>query len=360
MSLDLTLTLKRGDFILNAAFAIKPDGVTALFGHSGSGKSSLGQAICGLIRPVDGRIMLGERVMFDQAAGIHLPPERRRIGTVFQDARLFPHMTVAQNLFYGLRRTSTERRDIGPERVIDLLGLRALLPRRPANLSGGEAQRVAIGRALLSQPELLVMDEPLAALDFARREEILDFLIALRAEIALPILFISHAIDEVAKLADDMIVLDRGEIIAKGSVSQVMAEPDLVGRLAGEGWGALIEGRVAGRDLGHGLTEIAFPGGRLKVSPIDGPLGQKVRLRVKARDIIIGLGPVQGLSVQNSLPAVIEALVDCGQDQVDVVLGLGPTRLVARITGAAMRRLDLHAGQNVQALIKSVATDRLM
>ena len=360
MSLDLTITLKRGDFILNADFALKPDGVTALFGHSGAGKSSLGQAISGLVRPVDGRIMLGGRVMYDQSAGVNLAPELRRIGTVFQDARLFPHMNVAQNLFYGLRRTGSDRRAIGPERVIDLLGLRPLLTRRPVNLSGGEAQRVAIGRALLSQPDLLVMDEPLAALDFARREEILDFLIALRAEITLPILYISHSIDEVARLADDMIVLENGRIAAQGSVSQVMAEPDLVGRLAGEGWGALIEGRVAGRDLGHGLTEIAFPGGRLKVSPIQAPLGQKVRLRVKARDIIIALGPVSGLSVQNSLAAVIETLADCGQDQVDVVLSLGPTRLVARITGAAMRRLDLHTGQNVQALIKSVATDRLM
>lgn len=360
MSLDLSLTLKRGTFILNAGFAIKPDGVTALFGHSGSGKSSLGQAICGLIRPIDGRIMLGGRVMFDQSAGINLAPEKRRIGTVFQDSRLFPHMNVAQNLLYGFRRTRPDHRAIGPERVIDLLGLRALLPRRPAHLSGGEAQRTAIGRALLSQPDLLVMDEPLAALDFARRDEILNFLIALRAEINLPILYISHSIDEVARLADDMIVLENGHVMAQGSVAQVMAEPDLVGRLAGEGWGALIEGRIAGRDLGHGLTEIAFPGGRLKVSPIDAPLGQKVRLRIKARDIIIALGPVSGLSVQNSLPAVIEDLVDCGQDQVDVVLGLGPTRLVARITGAAARRLDLHAGKNVQALIKSVATDRLM
>jgi molybdate transport system ATP-binding protein len=365
MSVDLDLHLTYGAFGLDVSFTTSDQGVTALFGPSGAGKSTIGQCIAGLTRPDRGHVSINGRMLYSSKARIFLPPEQRRVGMVFQDARLFPHLSVIDNLRYGLVRrrpdpTSLNRAPIDFDMVVGLLGLEKLLQRRPANLSGGERQRVALGRALLSGPEILVMDEPLAALDFARRAEILNFIAALKAEFALPIIYISHAIDEVARLADTMIVMDHGQVVAAGPVGQILSSPDLVGQIAGDGWGALIEGKVAGQDLASGLTEIAFPGGRIKVPPIAAALGHRVRLRIPARDVILALAPVNGLSVQNALPARIESLIEGPNGQVDVILALGSTQLVARVTKAAVQRLDLRADLPVYALIKSVAADRMM
>jgi molybdate transport system ATP-binding protein len=360
MSLDLDLSITRGTFTMDVAFQTAASGITALFGVSGSGKTTLGQAIGGFLKPARGRIAVNQRSLFDADRGIDIKPEARRVGFVFQDSRLFPHLSVEANLQYGLKRAGARNADANTPEITALLGLDGLLNRRPGGLSGGERQRVAIGRALLSMPDILVMDEPLAALDSARRGEIVDYIAALKTRIGLPIIYISHSVDEVARLADHMIVLDHGQVLASGLVADVFASPHVVERIAADGWGALIDGRIAGRDLSSGLTEIAFPGGRIKVPPIAAALGTKVRLRIPARDVIIALQPVTGLSVQNDLPARIDDLRPVLNGQVDVYLALGPTRLIARITEGAVKRLDLRPGMAVHALVKSVACDRVM
>lgn len=353
MSVEVALRHAFPGFALDATFALPRAGVTALFGPSGAGKTTIVNAIAGLFRPDAGRIVIDGRVVFDSAAGIDVPPAARRIGYVFQDARLFPHMSVEDNLLFGWRRAAAkaERGEIA--RVVALLGLGPLLPRRPRALSGGEKGRVALGRALLASPEILLLDEPLASLDAQRRAEILPYLEALRDEARLPMLLVSHAIDEVARLAHDIVVLRAGRVVGQGSVFDVLPGLEMAAPV-----GAVIAATVAAhRD--DGLTELAFAGGVLKVARLARPPGATLRVRVKAEEIMLALEEPRAISANNVLPAEVVALAGVGDTHCDVRLACGPTRLAARITRASAGRLGLAPGQKVFAIVKSVTVDTL-
>jgi molybdate transport system ATP-binding protein len=355
MSVEIDLRVRRPGFSLDARFT-SAGHVTALFGRSGAGKSTLAALITGALRPDQGRVRVGDHVLFDSEAGISVAPHRRRIGAVHQDGRLFPHLTVRQNLLYGtwFRRGADAGR---LEPVLELLGIEALLDRYPATLSGGEKSRVAIGRALLSDPALLVLDEPLSALDAARKDEILPYLERLRDETRLPMIYISHALDEVVRLADDLVVLDAGKVIAAGPIDQVMSRLDLGPGAGRTEAGAVIAASVASLDPAHGLALLDFAGGVLTV-PADGLRpGQALRLHIRARDVAIATVPPVGLSILNILPAEIVELASLDR-AVEIRLAVGPTRLVARVTRLSAESLGLVQGQCVYALIKSVAFDR--
>ncbi len=356
--LEVALRHRLGAFALEVDFAAPATGVTALFGVSGSGKSTVINAIAGLMRPDHGAIRLDGTVFVDRARGIDLPAWRRRIGYVFQDARLFPHLRVRDNLLYGWRRlpAGIERPPVDP--VVELLGIGHLLDRRPGGLSGGEKQRVALGRALLTSPRLLLMDEPLAALDAARKDDILPYIERLRDEHRLPIVYVSHVIEEVARLADTLVVLAAGKTVAAGPLVEVMSRFDLAPLLGRYEVGAVIMAEVAGHDAGYDLTMLAFPGGALKVPGLDRPVGAAVRLRIRARDVAIGLHPPEGLSIQNVLAARIAAIAPDSGPYAELRLDVGPTPLLARVTRQSVDQLGLVAGRPVHALIKSVAIDR--
>ena len=356
MSLELDVEWVRGSFALAARFAGE-GAVTALFGRSGAGKTVLTMLLAGHLRPDRGRIALGGRVLVDTETGVFVPAHRRRIGTVFQDARLFPHLTVRGNLLYGswFNREADRRR---LDEVVALLGLDGLLPRYPARLSGGEKQRVAIGRALLAAPELLVLDEPLASLDAARKGEILPYLETLKARLNLPMVYVSHALDEVIRLADTLVLLESGQVRAAGPIAEVMSRLDLGGGMGRAEAGAVVPARVASIDAGHGLARLDIPGGTLLV-PADGlAMGQELRVHIRARDVAIALDPPHGLSILNALPVTIATLADADHGTVELRLTLGDGFLMARITRLSAERLGLQPGQRVHALIKSVALDR--
>jgi molybdate transport system ATP-binding protein len=345
MSLAVTLDHRLGDFRLAANFEAA-GGVTALFGPSGAGKSSIVAAVAGLIRPDAGRIVLKGRVLTDRTADIFVAPQRRRAGLVFQDARLFPHLSVRDNLLYGWRRTPQRADDAEIARVTALLGLEDLLQRRPRTLSGGEKARAALGRALLAAPEILLLDEPLASLDDARRAEILPYLERLRDEARVPMLYVSHRVDEVARLADQVVLLERGEVRAQGPAGEL---------LPGQGGlGAVIDATVCGRRR-DGLAELAFAGGTLAVA-MEAGTGTRLRLRLAADDILIALVAPEAISANNVLPVTIRDLSLAG-DFAQVLLEAGTARLVARITAASAKRLSLAPGLAVFAVIKSVTVD---
>ena len=354
MSLSIDVEHRAGDFALTARFDGGP-GVTALFGPSGSGKSTLVGLIAGLARPVRGRIAVGGQVLFDSAAGIDVPPHRRRVAVVFQEARLFPHLTVRQNLLYGRWFTPRGERYGSFDGVVGLLGIAPLLARRPAGLSGGEKQRVAIGRALLASPRLLVMDEPLASLDHARRLEILPYIERLRDELRLPIVYVSHATDEVLRLASNVVALAGGRVIASGATEAILGEAALRSAIAGFEPGSVVVARVREHRSAYGLTVLAHPAGDLRIPEIDAPVGTAVRLRILARDVSLATQRPDGLSIRNVLAATIVAIADGSAPVVDVVLDLHGDRLIARITREAVEALGLAAGQAVHALVKAVS-----
>jgi len=356
--LEADVEIERGSFRVEARFASNAP-IVALFGRSGAGKSSVIEAIAGLLRPRAGRIAVGGRVLFDAAAGIDLPPEERRVGYVFQDDLLFPHMTVRANLAYGERLTPAPERFVEARRIVALLGLERLLERRPATLSGGEKQRVAIGRALMASPRVLLMDEPLASLDAPRKAEILQYVELLRDELRLPIVYVSHAIEEVTRLADHLVVMAEGRVVAEGAVADVLSRADMV-ELAGRfEAGAVIEARVAGHDEAYGLTRLAFPGGELVVANVDALVGEPVRARIRARDVALALEAPSKASFQNVLEGVVHSVGHEFGAIVDVTLTLaGGERLVARLTRASVARLALAPGVRVFALVKAIAIDR--
>jgi molybdate transport system ATP-binding protein len=355
--LEVSVERRLGDFQLAASF-VAGTGITALFGRSGSGKTSLVNALAGLLRPDAGRISLDGTVLYDRAAGIDMPPQRRRIGYVFQDARLFPHLTVRRNLLYGrwFRRPDAHAPTL--EEVVDLLGIAPLLARRPGALSGGEKQRVAIGRALLASPRLLLMDEPLASLDAERKSEILPYIERLRRETGLPIVYVSHAIDEVARLADDVAIMSEGRIAAFGPVEEVMSRLDLRPMTGRYEAGSVITATVAAQDMAYGLTDLRFAGGIITVPGTDLPLGTTVRVRVRDRDVAIARERPRGISVQNVLPGRIAAIGGGEGPMVELMLDCTGTVLTARITRRSLHALDLQVGQDIFALIKSIAFDR--
>ena len=356
--IELDIQARLGDFALDARLATPADGTLALFGRSGSGKTSIVRAIAGLLRPARGRVALAGDTLFDSAKGIDVPAEKRRLGYVFQDSRLFPHLSVARNLRYGFERAPAGERRIGFDAVVALLGLEALLARKPATLSGGERQRVAIGRALLAAPRALLMDEPLASLDAARKAEVLPYLERMRAGTGLPIVYVSHAHDEVLRLADRIALIDDGAVRACGPVAEIAARLDL-GPVAGRfEAGAVIDTKVAAYLPELALTRLEFDGGVLEVPALDAPPGTKVRVQVRARDVMLATIRPQGLSARNVIEARIAALKIEDGAFAEAALAAGTATLRARMTRASVAELGLREGQTVFAVIKSVAIGR--
>ncbi|HEY4940585.1 MAG TPA: molybdenum ABC transporter ATP-binding protein [Rhizomicrobium sp.] len=356
MSVEIALRHEFPGFALDIAFALPKPGVTALFGASGAGKTTIVNAIAGTFRPRQGRIVINGRVVLDTEAGIFVPAAQRRTGYVFQDARLFPHMSVENNLLFGWRRAASRASAADIEHVVVLLGLRSLLQRRPRALSGGEKSRVALGRALLSSPEILLLDEPLASLDAQRRSEILPYLESLRDEMRLPMLLVSHALDEVARLADDIVVLRDGRMAAEGSVFDILTGLELPALAGSPPVGAVIPATITAH-RSDGLTALSFDGGTLYVAHLAQPVGGRLRLRVRAEEIMLALEEPRGISANNVLAAQVLALSREETSHADIQLACGATRLVARITRASAVRLGLGPGTPVFAIVKSVTVD---
>jgi molybdate transport system ATP-binding protein len=351
--MGVQLRHRLGGFALDAGFEFGGHpGVTALFGPSGAGKSTVINAVAGLLHPDFGRVVLNGETVLDTARGLSVPARLRRIGVVFQDSRLFPHLSVRANLLYGWHRTRDRVGPSGIDAVVALLALEALLERRPRTLSGGEKSRVALGRALLMNPRALLLDEPLAALDAARKAEILPYLERLARETKIPMLYVSHSLDEVVRLADRMVVIDKGSVVAEGSLFEVTQRLDLI---AGRELlpGAVLEASISGHDDAHGLTELAFAGERLVVPHIARAPGEVVRIRIDAPDVMLALSRPEGVSANNILPATIAAIEETGA-HADVQLALREARLTARITRRSLERLALKPGLAVFAVIKSV------
>lgn len=326
-------------FTLEAAFDV-PAGITAVFGPSGSGKTSLIRAIAGFLPCDQNTVMLAGRVLSA------LSPHRRNIGYVYQDARLFPHMTVLQNLRYGGR--------VDEDQIIALLGLGPLLDRRPATLSGGEAQRVALGRALMSGPDVLLLDEPLSALDAPRKADVMPYLEALRDQTSIPMIYVSHDMAEVARLAGQIVVLDRGQIVVSGPVDAVLPDPAAVPFIGTQDAGAVLTGRVVGH-ADDGLTKVETDAGALWVPGLKGRAGGTVRVRVPAQDVILSRTAPEGMSALNFLAVQISA-VDHGQgDGVVVGLQAGQARLLARVTPRSAKAMGLAVGDRIYAIVKTTA-----
>jgi molybdate transport system ATP-binding protein len=343
-------------FTLDVDLNLPARGVTALFGHSGSGKTTLLRCIAGLERATQGRLVVNGEVWQDDtdSAGAWLPTHQRPLGYVFQEASLFPHLTVMGNLRYGMRRTSNAPQG-SLDQAIELLGIGHLLERKPDRLSGGERSRIGIARALAVSPRLLLMDEPLAALDLKRKQEILPYLERLHRELDMPVIYVSHAPDEVARLADHIVVMDAGRAVAAGPLSETLARLDLPIQL-GEDVGVVLDAVVAERDATWHLTRVEFPGGSLWVRDGGHARGQAVRVRILARDVSIALQPISGISIQNCLRATIEAMADDHHPALSLLrLKAGTSPLLARLTQRAAAELGLVPGMAVWAHIKAVA-----
>jgi molybdate transport system ATP-binding protein len=357
MSLNVLLRHRFPTVQMDVAFEVPTPGVSVLFGPSGAGKSTIISAAAGLLRPDECRIAVDDRVLADTASGVWLPTEQRRIGLVFQDARLFPHMSVATNLRFGLRRAAQ-----GPVRfdeVVELLGIGALLTRRPHTLSGGERQRVAIGRALLAQPQLLLMDEPLASLDAARKSEIMPYLTRLKNALKLPVLYVTHALDEAAQLADSMVLIEAGQMIGCGPLSEIAARGDLPLAQRDDA-GALLLCRVAEHDIGRELSRLEGAGVSIWVPLLDAPLDAERRVRIPAREVILAGKPPDAISVHNIVAGQVRRISgDAARRSVLVEIALPGGALISRVTSDAIVRLALSPGKPVLALIKSTSIEVL-
>jgi molybdate transport system ATP-binding protein len=352
---SVSVRKRRGHFELNAQFEAPTPGVVALFGRSGCGKSTLVHVIAGLLDADAGRIALNDSVLLDTDAQVNVPTERRRVGVVFQEPRLFPHMSVAANLNYGRKRAAPPF-FVTLDAVADLLGIGHLMDRRTHQLSGGERQRVAIGRALLSQPHLLLLDEPLAALDAARRGEVLPYLESLRDQLAIPMAYVSHDFDEVLRLATHLVLMDGGRTLAQGELTAMSLNAELRAIVGPEAVGAIVEGTVLGPDAASGLTRIRVGrSGELKVEPVAAAAGAKLRVQLLARDVIVATSAPRDLSVRNVIQGVItELAADSGGSDL-VSIDIGDALIMARITRAATRELGLGPGRPVWALVKAVS-----
>jgi molybdate transport system ATP-binding protein len=357
MFLAVDVSHRLGRFTLEARFTSKGK-LTAFFGPSGSGKTSLLNIVAGILRPDHGSVVLNDRILVDTAKGITVPMYRRRIGYVFQEARLFPHLTVRQNLSYGRWFTPREERTIPIEQVLDLLNLGHLLDRRPGALSGGEKQRVAIGRALLASPHLLLMDEPLASLDETLKEEILPFIERLRDEAQVPIVYVSHSLAEVARLATTVVSIKEGHVAGVGPPSDVLGRRDLLAADAAGEAGALVEAIVSGQDTVFGLTVIRCDAGILYAPQVALPAGTAVRLRIRARDVMIATAQPTTLSALNVLAAQVVDVQPIEDGLGEVALNCNGIRLTARLTLKSIGALSLVPGRGVYAVIKAVFFDR--
>jgi molybdate transport system ATP-binding protein len=350
ISIDVKTRL--GAFTLDAQIETGDDNRTlALFGRSGCGKTSLVNTVAGLLRPDHGRIVIGQDVLLDSQAGIEMPAHERRIGYVFQEGRLFPHLNVHNNLIYGQRRNGEG--PISLSQAVELLDLTPLLARKPYALSGGERQRVAIGRALLANPRLLLMDEPLASLDSHRKGEILPFIARLRDEVGVPILYVSHAMEEIAQFADQVALMEAGWVVAVDTVERLTARLDL------HPLTAFLSARITEKNTADGLMRLTLNGGaKLMVPMADRPLGTEMKLRIRARDVSIALQEPQDISILNRLPGtVIDIRPDTDGPMAEVLIDVG-VLVWSRITKLSASTLSLSPGKPVWALIKSVAIDR--
>lgn len=344
-----------GDFQLNVAFTLPDKGVTALFGPSGSGKTSCLRAIAGLERLPNSFFQIGNKVWQDEAQGIFIPANQREIGYVFQEASLFPHLNVKQNLEFGLKRLAQEKRKVKPDSVIELLGIGALLSRPPAALSGGERQRVAIARALLRSPELLLMDEPLSALDRRLKREILPYLEGLHRELSIPVVYVSHAPDEVVRLADHIIMLDQGKLICSGPLKEIMVDPRFA-LLFGDGASTLFEGTVSAQrdDL---ITEVSVNDLTLRLTHRPMPLNSPIRCRIHASDVSLCTQKPSNCSILNIFPGRV-LRIDPGEKTGKILVTLELAKghkLLAQISSYSSNRLQLQPGTPVWAQVKSVA-----
>ena len=344
-------------FELDIDLALPGRGVTALFGHSGSGKSTCLRCIAGLEKAAEGEVTINGETWQDSRRNLFVAPHRRALGYVFQDANLFRHLTVRRNLAFGLKRIAAAERRVELEQACALLGIEHLLERMPERLSGGEQQRVGIARALLTSPRLLLMDEPLASLDLKRKGEILPYLERLHEELDIPVLYVSHSPDEVARLADHLVLLDQGRSLASGPVVETLARTDLpISHL--EDAGVVIDGQVLGHHAGYGLLTLALPHCEQRIRLAHAPMdkGRALRIKVQARDVSLSLEPAAHSSILNVLPAtVVEMVPTDNPAHLLVKLDVSGTPLLARITRYSHDQLGLHAGQSVWAQIKSVA-----
>ncbi|MBS0416792.1 MAG: molybdenum ABC transporter ATP-binding protein [Proteobacteria bacterium] len=348
--LKVKVAKRRDGFALNAEFNAPTPGVVALFGRSGCGKTTTINIMSGLLAADTACVELDGQVLTD------LPPEQRRIGYVFQDGRLFPHMSVVRNLQYGLKRTRAPRPAIAFDQIVSLLGLESLLHRQPHQLSGGERQRVSLGRALLSQPALLLLDEPLAALDAARRDEVLPYLERLRDHLSVPMVYVSHQFAEVLQLATHVVLMDAGQVVAHGSLSEVSLVPQLREIVGTDSVGAVIDGVVTSVDSSGGMAQLRVGSGSLNVGVNAVRPGERVRVQLLARDIILATEEPHGLSVRNQLRGVITSVVNDEDDARLVTVDVGGTNVLSRVTRSAVEALGLRNGMSVWVLVKAVST----
>ncbi len=353
-TLDLEYELDREGFRFDVALRLPLVGVTGIFGRSGAGKTTLLRLIAGLEQPPSGSLQVAGETWHDSGTGTWLSPHERNVGYVFQEPRLFPHLPVRGNLLYGFARQQPDRRQLEFDHVVDLLGLGPLLDREPAALSGGEAQRVAIGRALLRSPSLVLMDEPLATLDVDHKDDILPFLDRLHAELEMPILYVSHNIDEISRLCDRLVVIDAGRIAAEGELQDVLVRLD-VPLLRGREAGSVVAGTVADYDTDYELRHIRFPGGELRVPGRHGETGKQLRLRINASDVSLCRERPRNTTILNILHATIDAIEETSGATRLVRLSVGDDRLLARVTRRSCDELGLAPGESIEAQIKAVA-----
>ena len=351
--IDARFTLKRKDFELDINFAAPGKGVTAIFGPSGSGKTTLLRCIAGLEKPDSGHVIINDQCWHD--ANKSLAVHRRPMAYVFQEASLFPHLNVRENMSYGWRRIAKDQRKIHFNDVTAWLGLEALLERQPQQLSGGQRQRVAIARALLTSPQLLLMDEPLASLDANGKAEILPYLESLCSELDIPVLYVSHSPEEVQQLADYLVLLEQGRVVAAGELNALLTDPLLaISHFADAA--AVLEASVIGHDKTFHLTSLAFDHAQVSVSYNGLPLGHKARLRICARDVSLALVQPQQISISNSFPVkVVGVDPDRDPSQMLVRCEIGGQHLLSRITRRSVHLLKIEVGKNVYAQVKSVA-----
>jgi molybdate transport system ATP-binding protein len=349
------LRLDYAGFSLEVDLELPGRGVTALFGHSGSGKTSLLRCVAGLEPTAHGSLWVNGECWQDSARGVFVPTHRRDIGYVFQESSLFPHLSVRGNLDFGRRRIAPAARRVSLEQATALLGIDHLLERMPERLSGGERQRVGMARALLTSPRILLMDEPLAALDARRKQEILPYLERLHDELDIPVLYVSHAQDEVVRLADHVVMLGEGRVMAAGALHATMARLDLPTAFT-EDAGVIIDGRVGAHDDHYHLTRLDFPGGAVFVARQAVEIGQRMRFRVHARDVSLADHRVEGTSIVNLLAVTVQEIVGADTPaHVLVRMDAGGTPLIARITRRSCEQLVVSTGRHMWAQIKSVA-----
>ena len=355
--LSVNITKAFGSFRLETQFEVEEGSITAIFGKSGAGKTSTINAIAGLTRPDVGVIQIGNTTLFDQNLKINLPIYKRQIGYVFQDDRLFPHMTVRNNLIYGTPKNRDVANSLNLTDITVLLELAPLLERRPKTLSGGEKQRVAIGRALLSNPKLLLMDEPLASIDVQHRFEILPFIQRVREKTGITIIYVTHALEEVIFLADQIILLSEGQVTAQGTVEEIMSRLDLHPMTSRFDAGAVISATYSGYDREFDLGELSFDGGTLRIAGLNAEIGIHLRAHIRARDVSLMLDKPKDTSVLNVFKGELIEIRHEEGPQLDLLINIG-TPLIARITRKSLNDLNLDIGSKVYAMIKAVAIDR--